>query len=159
MAYIRRATVADAIAVAPRLREADKNEIKAYLGFTPEVALPLMISSPGNTWAMIGDHEEVVGLFGMSPVDQHPYFGIVWMVSSPDIYKYRREFIRRTPEVLAAMHQEFPLLGNHIDARNTAHIRWLKRLGFSFLRTLPEFGVEKRPFHEFARLRSDPECA
>lgn len=155
MPHIRRATVADAVDLAPRLREADKNEFRAFLGLEPEVVLPFDIQSgTGETWALIGDHEEVIGLFGVQPVDQHPTFGIVWAVSSPDIFKYRRELIRRTPEMLDMLHRRFPLIGNHIDARNTVHIGWLKRYGFSFLRTIPEFGVERRPFHEFARLRS-----
>lgn len=159
LTYIRRATVADAIDLAPRLREADKNEFRAFLGMEPEAVLPFDITQgSGETWAFIGDQEEVVGLFGVQPVDQHPTFGLVWAVSSPDIFKYRRDFFKLTPKVLDMLHQKYPLIGNHIDARNKAHIRWLKRHGFSFLRTIPEFGVERRPFHEFARLRST-ECA
>lgn len=150
--------MADAIVLAPRLREADKDEYRAYLGMEPEVALALDIAnSTGENWAMIGSDGEVFGLFGIDAVDQHPTFGIVWMLSSPDIFKYRREFIKATSAALEMLHGKFPLIGNHIDARNTVHVRWLKRLGFSFLRTIPEFGVERRPFHEFARLRS-PEC-
>ncbi|MDX0455488.1 DUF2833 domain-containing protein [Sinorhizobium medicae] len=149
--------MADAVYLAPRLREADKDEYRAHLGINPEVALPLDIAnSSGENWAMIGSDGEVFGLFGVDAVDQHPTFGLVWMVSSDAIYKYRREFIKATHDTLAMLHRKFPLLGNHIDARNTVHIRWLKSLGFSFLRTLPEFGVERRPFHEFARLRTEP---
>ncbi len=155
MAHYRRATLADAIDLAPRLREADKNEFRAYLGIEPEAALPFDIGNgDGDKWAMIGDDGRVFGLFGVQAVDQHPTFGLVWMVSSDDIWKYRRQFIETTPKVLEMLHRKYPLLGNHIDARNTKHVYWLRRLGFSFLRTIPEFGVQRRPFHEFARLRS-----
>lgn len=153
MITIRRAKVADAISLAPRLRSADRDEIKAALGMTPEAALPLFIQ--GNyVWAGVDPSGEVFGLFGIDPVHNNPYLGIVWMVTSPAIMAHRRELIRLAPKWLKRLHRVRPLIGNHIDARNTTHIRWLKRMGFSFLRTHPEFGVEKRPFHEFARLRS-----
>ncbi|MEY9719273.1 hypothetical protein ABIA22_001763 [Sinorhizobium fredii] len=158
MLHYRRATVADAIDLAPRLREADKNEFRAFLGLEPEIVLPFdIVAGQGDTWALVGS-EGVIGLFGVQPVDQNPLFGLVWMVTSDDLFKYRREFVKGTPQVLDMLHRKFPLLGNHIDARNTVHVRWLQRLGFVFLRTIPEFGIQRRPFHEFARLRST-ECA
>lgn len=159
MITIRRAKVADAISLAPRLRDADRNECRAFLGLEPEVVLPLSVSQGDYNWAAIDPDGICQGLFGLDPVAGNPHLGIVWMVTSDEmITKHRRELVRMAPTRLARLHTIRPLLGNHIDARNTTHIRWLKRLGFSFLRTHPEFGVEKRPFHEFARLRSSP-CA
>jgi hypothetical protein len=58
------------------------------------------------------------------------------------------------PRWLHRLHKLYPLLGNHVDIRNTKHTKWLKRMGFSFLRVLPEYGVERRPFIEFARLET-----
>lgn len=153
MITIRRATEADAVSLAPRLRSADRDEIRATLGMTPEVALPLFTGGE-HVWVAVGPDGVVEGIFGIDPVHNNPHLGIVWMVSSSAIMKYRRELIGLTPKWLKRLHRIRPLIGNHIDARNTTHIRWLKRMGFSFLRTHPEFGVEKRPFHEFARLRS-----
>lgn len=158
MRNIREATVADAIAVAPRLREADRQECLALTGMEPELILPLTTEQSTHTWALTNDEGEAEGIMGLSPVDQHPYFGIVWLCSTPYIFKKKRLFLEQSRQGLEMLHDIYPLLGNHIDARNTAHIRWLKWLGFSFLRLIPEFGVEKRPFYEFARLRS-PSCA
>jgi hypothetical protein len=119
----------------------------------PEAALPLFASGD-YVWAGVEPDGTVFGLFGLDPVHNNPHLGIVWMVTSPAIMQHRRELISMAPGWLAKLHRIRPLLGNHIDARNTLHIRWLRRMGFSFLRTHEEFGVEKRPFHEFARLRS-----
>ncbi|MER9560994.1 hypothetical protein [Mesorhizobium sp. M0571] len=154
MITIRRAKVADAISLAPRLRSADRDECRAYLGMEPEVVLPHLVQQGNYVWAGVEPNGEVFGLFGVDPVKGNPHLGIVWMVSSPTIMKHRRDLIGMAPKWLKRLHRVRPLLGNHIDARNTTHIRWLKRMGFSFLRTHAEFGVEKRPFHEFARLRS-----
>lgn len=157
MPRIRRAGVADAVALAPRLREADRNECRAFLGLPPEAVLPLSVQTD-KAWTFVDDLGVPQGMFGVSPVDQHPYFGIVWMATSPEIVKHRKALVRLAPQWLAHLHDLYPLLGNHIDARNELHVRWLKRMGFSFLRTLPDFGAERRPFHEFARLRPQP-CA
>lgn len=153
MAYIRRATVADAIYVAPRLREADKQETWAYLGLDPLNVLPRNVAQDPNTWTMVGNDGSPVGLFGVSAVATLPYFGLVWMCSTDAIHDHKRELIVMAPQWLDKLHALHPLLGNHIDARNTVHVRWLRRMGFSLLRTHQHFGVEGRPFHEFARLK------
>jgi len=154
MITIRRAKVADAISLAPRLRLADRSECMAALGMSPEAVLPLLVQQGNYVWAGVDEVGEVFGLFGVDPVKGMDSLGIVWMVTTDDIFKHRRNLLKLAPKWLDRLHKVRPLLGNHIDARNTTHIHWLKRMGFSFLRTHTEFGVEKRPFHEFARLRS-----
>lgn len=155
MGYVRSATVADAVSIAPNLREADRNEVRAYLGVDPEVALPLSVGQrEGQSWTMVGDNGELIGLFGVEPVALHPNFGIVWMVATDGLKNYRMQFLRECREWLDHMHDLYPLLGNYTDCRNTLHHRWLKWMGFSFLRVIPEFGTENRPFIQFARLRT-----
>lgn len=151
MIELRAATVADATSIAPRLRKEDRAECLAAYGLTPEVLLPLSVNL-SETWVFtVKGQPEVI--LGLSPVDQHPTFGIVWMMATPEILKHKREMIKRLPEVLDMLHDRYELLGNHIDARNKVHLQWLRRSGFSLLRLHPKFGVEKRPFYEFARLR------
>ncbi|WP_164754467.1 phage protein Gp13 family protein [Mesorhizobium sp. M7A.F.Ca.CA.004.02.1.1] len=121
---------------------------------SPEAVLPLLVQQGNYVWAGIDENGECFGLFGVDPVKgPGGHLGIVWMVTTDDIFKHRRDLLKLAPKWLDRLHKVRPLLGNHIDARNTTHIRWLRRMGFSFLRTHAEFGVEKRPFHEFARLR------
>ncbi|MGN6552079.1 MAG: hypothetical protein ACTHJ3_19615 [Pararhizobium sp.] len=128
------------------------------LGLEPQVALPLTLETTPHAWAMIDDDGQCIGLFGVQGVDLHPYFGIVWMCSSPELLRYRRLLLTEAPKWLERLHDLYPLLGNHIDVRNTTHVRWLLRMGFSLLRVVPEIGVERRPFIEFAKLRDTP-CA
>ena len=157
MVIVREARVADAVALAPRLREADRRECLAHTGIVPEFILPHSVASPGLTWAF--EHEgECIGLFGLDVVDRHPDFGIVWMMTSDEVFKHKRQLLRESPVWLDKLHRIYPLLGNHVDARNTVHIRWLKWLGFSMLRVIPEFGPERRPFIEFAKLGTNT-CA
>lgn len=158
MVIIRRAEVADAVSLAPRLREADRQECKAHVGIDPKLLLPYSVATGGPTWAFIDGMGKCIGLFGLNAVDQNPDFGTVWMVTSDDVFKHKRQILRDSPIWLNKLHDHYPLLGNHVDARNRTHIRWLKWLGFSMLRVIPEFGVERRPFIEFAKLRAHP-CA
>lgn len=153
---IREATVADAVSVAPRLRTEDRMECEAALGFSPEVALPFGVTA-GENWVFEIDGT-VEAILGVSPVGGNPYFGMVWMMTTEAIFDHRKELLRATPRVLEMLHDRFPLIGNHVDVRNTKHIDWLKKVGFSMLRVIPEFGVERRPFIEFAKLRAEP-CA
>lgn len=153
MAFIRKATVSDAVKIAPNLRPADRRECLSATGRTPEDILPLLISAGEYAMTFVGDDGEPVGIYGVDGVDNNPKFGIVWMVTTPAIYRYKRWLIKEAPKRLKHLHKMYPLLGNHIDARNTAHIRWLRWLGFSFLRLRESFGHDRTPFYEFARLR------
>ena len=156
MPTIRRATYSDAVYVAPRLREADKQECMATLGLPPELAIPPSVDGTRGVWAMCHDDDTPFGLFGIDPVDQNPELGIVWMVSTDDLFKYKRDLVKLSHAMIDRLHDDYPLLGNHVDERNTKHIRYLRWLGFSMLKRHPKFGVEKRPFIEFARLRNRP---
>ena len=155
MGYVRSATVADAVSIAPHLREADRQEVQAFLGVSPEVALPMSVGkNQGDAWAMIGDAGELVGLFGVDPVALYPDFGLVWLVATDDLKKYQRQFLREGHEWLDHLHALYPLLGNYSDSRNKLHHRWLKWMGFSFLHEEKQFGPERRPFIQFARLQN-----
>ncbi|MBD9511921.1 hypothetical protein IB265_34800 [Ensifer sp. ENS10] len=149
--------MADAVSLAPRLRAADRRECLAHHGIDPKFLLPYSITEGSHAWAFEHDGK-CIGLFGVEPVDQHPNFGLVWMVTSDDIFRHKRQILRDSPVWLNKLHDLYPLLGNHVDCRNRSHIRWLRWLGFSMLRVIPEFGVERLPFIEFAKLRSEP-CA
>lgn len=156
MIEIRKATLADVRGLAPRLRQEDRRECLSATGLPPELILPLSLTKD-EVWVFTinGTPEAILGL---SSVDQHPYFGLVWLLATPEIFNQRRELIRLTPKVLDLLHSRYALLGNHVDMRNTTHVRWLQKLGFSFLRVHPRFGVARVPFIEFARLRPEP-CA
>ncbi len=79
--------------------------------------------------------------------------GYVWMVATDRLVKYQREFIRESRKWLDEAHEEYPMLGNFVDARNTLHIRWLDWMGFHFINRFEEWGFERRPFLQFVRIK------
>jgi hypothetical protein len=142
----------DARHIAANMRQADRQECEALTGAPPEIILPQAIGKPGViTW-------EVDGVpVAMGGVDQSiPHVGVVWMATTNDIIKHRRKFLRVCRPMLRRLHQNFPILTNLVDARNTLHIRWLKWLGFVFTQKIERWGAASVPFIEFARL--EPSC-
>lgn len=154
MDNFRQATLADVMFIAPRVRKADREEARASVGCEPEVFLPLTFT-PGRTWTIVSDEGEPMALYGVEAVPLNPELGIVWMVATDTLVhpKNQRKFLKLGPVVLDQLHELHPLLGNYVDARNTTHIRWLKWMGFSFLKLLPEHGPQRLPFIQFARLK------
>lgn len=152
MAYVREYREGDAEALAPILREADRNEIQAASGLSPVVSMRIGAEESRISLSIIGDSGHVIGMFGAG--DAYPHTGLVWLLGAEELTNIAvRQFVKLAPSYLEAFHLYYPLLFNYIDKRNTVHIRWLKRMGFTFIKEHPEYGHEKRPFLEFVRLR------
>lgn len=74
------------------------------------------------------------------------------MLGSDLIKMHSIEFLRKSKEWVEA--QDYEILYNNIDARNTVHIKWLQWLGFTFIQELPNYGVEQRLFYQFVRIKT-----
>ena len=143
---IRPATEEAAIEVASNLRPEDRREVVEGHGCDPMVVLPeavhkgfcVSFSMPnGKTAGMAGINED----------------GSIWMLCTPDIHDYPIAFAREAKRFIDSRKE--PLLHNICDARNVAHVRLLRFLGFKFLR-LVTFGPNNLPFIEFCKLCATP---
>ncbi|TCR92578.1 hypothetical protein EV561_10111 [Rhizobium sp. BK376] len=76
------------------------------------------------------------------------------MLASPELLKHIRYMVAHLHGVIDMLHDHFALLGNYVDQRNTVHVNFIKHCGFSLLRVVPDYGVERRPFIEFVKLRT-----
>lgn len=88
--------------------------------------------------------------FGMAEIDDLQ--AAVWMLATPEITRNARSVAVHAPRIMREWHARRPLLFNAVDARNAMHIRWLRRLGFTFFRLHERHGAQQLPFYEFARL-------
>ncbi len=151
--YVRKSEWDDAKKLAPLLRRADRNEMRAVLGANacPEAALRYGIEVSYYPYTGLIDGE-VACIFGAVP-DAHEHIGSIWLMGSDALSDHPFAFLRRSKPWLARVFPPFTLLWNCVDKRNTLHIRWLRWMGFSFLREIPEYGEQKRPFLEFAKIR------
>ena len=75
--------------------------------------------------------------------------GIPWMLGTKELENHAVKFLRNSKPELMKIFENYDLLENYVDARNTLSIRWLKWLGFKFDEAKP-YGVFGLPFHRFS---------
>lgn len=145
---VRLARISDLADLAPRLRAADVEEIRAIANLEPYAALraSFMWSVPSWTGIVGG---ELVCMFGVTP--HWPLargVGQPWLLGSDAIERHAVAFLRCSRPCLRDMLKAFRRLENFIDARNRVSIRWLEWLGFTIHPAAPHgpFGL---PFHRF----------
>lgn len=150
---VRPSTWLDAHSLAPRLRSEDISEIRAATGHTPVQALLTGVLAGTECYTIEGSEAQPIGMFGIchSP-ELGPGQASIWMLGSPDLVTIKLELFERCESFLQDFLTKFPLLWNYVDARNTTHLKWIKRCGFTFLKLHPTFGYEQRPFYEFVRV-------
>ncbi len=142
---IRPATLRDALTLV--LRRADREEVEALSGRNPREVLVESVERSSSAWAGLADGE-LVCLFGVVPLTLSGVTGIPWLLGSPAVCDYSRQFLRRNKAFVRAMLQEYPVLKNVVDARNTVSIRWLRWLGFTMGEPTP-MGTAGLPFIPF----------
>lgn len=151
---IRPALYRDAHIVGPRLRTADLREIRASIGRQGIDGLIWSLWHSDLAWTMDWEGLPIM-VFGASEIaGANEGTGSIWMMSTPDVEdpKVRWPFLRNCRGIVNFIQEEFfPVLTNVVDCRNTLHIRWLQWMGFEFLREIPEYGHENRPYLHFYR--------
>lgn len=140
--FIHPATIEAALEVASNLRPEDYREVVEGHGQDPLIELPKAVSTGfcvyftvpnGKTAGMAGVHEN----------------GMIWMLCTPAIHEYPLTFAREAKRFIDSRTE--PLLYNIVDARNEAHVKLLRFLGFKFLRVI-KYGPNNLPFIEFCKL-------
>ncbi len=147
---LRAATSEDALRIAPLLREKDKLEIEVVAGnIPPAAALLSSVEAPGETLfaETAGDCRPIL-ICGVAPT--HPKAAAIWMLGTPLIECYALASVRDSQRMVERWHETYPILWNRALEANGLHLRWLKLLGFSFLRRLD---IRGHTFIEFVRLR------
>lgn len=147
---VRPAERGDPERLAADLRLADRREVAA-LGREPLAALREAVACSIEPLAVVSAHGDLIALFGVAPLPHAEGVGAPWMLATPALETVSRVFLRRCRAWIERIAEPFELLTNCVDARNAAHIRWLRWCGFVFLRRL-RLGPEGRDFLEFARL-------
>ena len=153
---IRPATYEDCLALAPNLRQEDKDEVWESHGHLPEEALILSFEASPN--AQVGTiNGEIVCMFGVAPTDD-PNSGSAWMLASDLIQDVSREFLKRNKEVLNDMSAGYRFLFNYAWSKNTTHLRWLKWLGFTIDKDPIPLGSNGELFHAFYKFNEEQPC-
>lgn len=144
---VRSVQPGDAEELAPRLRQADLDEIAAVSGRPPQQALEASVAMSTSSWAVEID-DELACLMGVTPVSILGGIGCPWLLGSDAVARHAGAFIKQTLIYIPLMLEAYPHLFNFVDARNTKAIRWLKRAGFNVMSPMP-YGRANMPFHPF----------
>jgi hypothetical protein len=134
--------------IATNMRAADRREVEAASGLSPFHVLKAGIRTSALSGVGRSPAGEPVLILGVANVT--PGVGSIWLLGTDGIITHKRLFHKVALKVLPLLHQEWPTLGNIVDARNTVHIRWLKALGFQFGKPIIA-GAAKLPFIPFHR--------
>ena len=149
MGYLRKSNIDDLEHVIKNLRIMDKIEAWFQTGTPPEEALRTTYLSSKTIKTIAGDEDQPMGLCGVIAG------GIIWMVSTDELFskkKYKIQLIRQGKEWIENLLQTESVLYNSVYAENHSAIKWLKALGFTFIKLNPEYGEFKKPFYEFVRI-------
>lgn len=145
---IRPATPEDIIAIAARVRPADRDELRASVNHSPEQAMGagLRYSDAAMTGFIDG---EPVCMWGVVRESLICNMGVPWMVATTLLDVHAPTFLRHCRGPVMELLDDYDMLINHVDARNRRAIAWLKWLGFDVEKEPAPFGLAQLPFHRF----------
>ena len=96
-------------------------------------------------------------MFGVVPTEnlESPRAGAIWLLGTDEIDLFKTRFLRESAQWLEFATRNYDVVGNVVDERNSKHVKWLKWLGFKFLRRIPQYGHLGLPFYEFVKVISE----
>jgi hypothetical protein len=151
---IRSATVADAVEMAPVMRQSEVDEILASGGKEPLPTLLEALNSSTESWVAFFDGR-IACMWGVAPRSGvMSGEGIAWLLTTPVIESYKQEFWAYCTASLLDLLSRWDTLVNAIDCRHGKAIRWAKKLGFVLEEPAP-FGVAGLPFQAFKVRKED----
>lgn len=131
-----------------RYRDEDEREAFSASRLSAEDAVLHSIRRSGMAVSVLDREGLAIAVFGVARPTMIGGIGVPWMMGTRDLDRYAREAVEVGREVVGAIRGHFELLRNHVDARNTRAIRWLRAVGFEVLPAEP-YGAFGSPFHPF----------
>ena len=152
--YVRKTTNEDVEYLAQHLRQEDIDECAAG-GMTPLVALRRSVDTSFLNYSLYGPQSKCAAILGISHSPLGEDWGIVWLLGSEDIVRFKFLFLEHSRPMLDDLFIESnkSVFYNATYRENHVHHAWLRWLGFKFLREvkLPPYEL---PFFEFVKLRT-----
>jgi len=152
---LEESTMEHAEKLAPIMNEDDKRELWASNHSTPLESLLLGVEYSVEKVTMIGAKGEIIAMLGVVPEfkpDATTNQGIIWALGSPHQFKYSRQFLKMSKNILEKWLQKYSYLENFVDVRHTRSIRWIRWLGFTIGR-VELLGPDAMPFFHFYQRR------
>lgn len=146
--FVRPIGCGDIAAVAANIRAADRAEIIAAQGYDdPAGAIATSVLAATHVWTAGVDGVPAC-ILGVGPASLLTGTGRPWLLGTDALDRYPVALNKRVKGYLAKMLEAYPHLENWVDGRNTCHVGWLRRLGFTIHPPKP-LGIFGVPFHRF----------
>lgn len=152
--YTRRSILDDVSFLSSRLREEDQRECYA-IGRTPAYGLFVGFEESHLCYTLLDPATNIpVAMTGVSR-GYWPNSGMIWLLGTKGIESNRYTFLRHSKQALSDMFDAtgYSLFYNYTHSPNTLHHKWLRWVGFSFLRSV-NLGPDNEEFYEFAKLKA-----
>lgn len=147
MIQVRPATLQDARFVGARLRVEDEREVNTATGRPGTEVVPLALHASSERYT-VWHAGTPVALAGVVP--RTDGLGSVWMLCTDGVRFCALSLVSESRYWLDHMARAFPNgLTARADARNTAHLRWCKLMGFR------ELASEVVNGHRFIRIHKE----
>ena len=148
--HVRASTQADIDYLEHNLRDEDAEEVLASHGDIRE-ALQIGFDESDECWTFtVADTGEIAGMYGVAPWDD--VSATPWLLTTPTIRKVWLPFLRDSRKWVEETNNKYPLLFNAVDADYKVAIKWLRFVGFTFIKRHDKWGVGNKPFLEFVRI-------
>lgn len=145
---VRETELKDLLELSVTMRQEDRDEIWHLARKTPEEALNQAYQTCEFNRTVLLDGR-VVCIFGCGGTKGE--VGIPWMLASPLLMKIKKPFLRECRAWLQEMSEGYEFLYNAAWSKNTAHIEWLRWLGFDIRPAIP-MGPDGELYHEFFKV-------
>jgi len=135
------------------LRKADIEELKASSGLNNTWDALRYSVEYSTEWTEISyesDTKEIITVYGLGSMEG---IGVPWLIANPKLNKYKKLLMRYSRKIIKEMLEQFPMIANYVDSRNTVHIHWLKRMGFMFVKE--DLIINDVPFKYFYKRRCE----
>lgn len=144
---VRRSARCDIERFAGNLRAADISEIWAAHRREPDEAVRMCVEDAMFS-CVVYVAKQPAAIFGINPKNILGREATIWMLSTDELEKIGRRFVRHSRRYIDIMLDFYPYLFNYVDARNSISIKWLRWCGARIMEAKP-YGPDKIPFHFF----------
>jgi hypothetical protein len=142
---VRKATLADAEVLAPKLREADVIEVRRSAGYAPlEALVRSVVASEGRALTLLFDGE-IAAMGGLATPGLIAHIGVPWLLTSDLVERHPVTFFRLAKAAVEHWSKECPTLFQFVDEEHVSARRFLTHLGFTIHKPVIH-GVARAPF-------------
>ncbi|MCH7392422.1 DUF2833 domain-containing protein [Acinetobacter dispersus] len=145
---IRKPTERDIRILVEYLRPADKAEMKAYFNDNYAWQIKTSVKYSRDAWAVVVNGK-LLFICGVGLTSMIGNVGCPWLLGTTHIQSHQKEFYKQAQKILGEMKENYSVLENHVHAKNTTAVSFLKRLGFKIGEAEP-YGTNGEMFYPFA---------